>query len=48
MFKMHYLSRPNKFSKTPSAGALRFCPQHPLTFDIDDLKVRDLAKLRFF
>jgi len=44
MSKMHYFV--TNFQKSPSTGALR--PQHPLTFDFDDLKLRNLAKLWLF
>jgi len=45
MSKMHYFS--NKFSKVAKRwGALRL--QRPSTFNIGDLKFRDLAKLCFF
>jgi len=40
MSKMHYFS--NKFSKISKRP-----PQRLLTFNISDLKFRDLAKLRF-
>jgi len=41
MSKMHYFS--NKFSKiTKALGAFR--PRRPLTFNIGDLKFRNLAK----
>jgi len=40
MSKMHYFS--DKFQKSPSAGGFR--SQRLLTFDIDDVKFRDLAK----
>jgi len=43
MSKMHFY---NKFSKIAKGWALR--PQHPLTFDIGDLKLRDFAKMWFF
>jgi len=41
---MHYFS--NKSSKIAKSGAFR--PQLRLTFDVDDVKLRDLAKLWFF
>jgi len=42
MLKMHYFN--NKYSKIAKRlEALR--PQSPLTFNIDDLKFRNLAKL---
>jgi len=42
---MHYFS--NKFSKIAKRRSNSLCPQRPLTFDIGDLKLRDLAKLCF-
>jgi len=44
MSKMHYFS--NNFSKIVKRWGLSAHP--PLTFDIDDLKLRDLANLWFF
>jgi len=47
MSKMHYLVTSYKFSKNRQ-GLGDLCPQRSLTFDFDDLKLSDLAKLWFF
>jgi len=44
MSKMHCFR--NNFQKSRALGVLR--PQRLLTFNIDDLKLHDLAKLRIF
>jgi len=46
MIKTHYFSRPNKSLKNLQALGL-FAPKPPLTFDVGDLKMHDLAKLCF-
>jgi len=45
MPKMHYFS--NKFSKIAKRYIGAFRPQRPLTFNICDMKFRDLVKLCF-
>jgi len=46
MFKMHYFSK--KYSISPSAWEFPpSAPSLPLTFDVGDLKLRDLTKLWF-
>jgi len=46
MSKMHYFS--NKFSNIVKRWGLSAPMQRPLTFNIDDFKLRDLATLWFF
>jgi len=46
MPKMHHFS--NKFLKIYKRWGLAYHPQHPLIFNIGDLKLRDLTKLWFF
>jgi len=47
MSKIHYFS--NKFSKIAKRWVLSVpSGQRPISFDVGDLKLRDLAKLWFF
>jgi len=46
MSKIHYFG--NKFSKIVKRQGLSASALPPLTFDVGDLKLRDLAKFSFF